>query len=397
MWKWLEKTKGIKNDLLNFKDEPLSGLSVVLLIILDLFIFTNVMIGVQGETAKVPRVSYYYPSECSRHFDKVQSSYKGFDHYRYGQNRSAHLRPHLSKYCKGLDQKIELFSTQEAFKSNLKLIQEIENTLRQNERRLKQISTQYNTRLFEQIAQMPNNKALRDAKSEYDAIIADNERLKIEKTSIVPVSSLTGYSDYVEYVKSNQEAFLEAKASYTFWQPFKAYGHMLIFILPLLLFFGFFYRRAKARQLSSEDYNPVVKIISAHISLILALPLFWYTLTLLYHVLPKTLLKQIVEFLVELGLISLLNYFAIFIVVLFFGGLIYWIQKRTLRRKQAVVQAKNYKKLISWSQCFECEYKIDYTRAYCPFCGVKLHENCQHCQNEMTKHEKFCSHCGEQN
>ena len=397
MWKWLEKTKSIKGDLLNFKDEPLSGLSIFLLIILDIFIFTNVMIGVDGETAKVPRVSYYYPSDCSKHFTEVQTSYKGFSHYRYGQSRARHLRPHLSEYCQGLDTKIEVFSLTEPFKTNLKLIQEIENKQGQNRRRLNEISNQYNTRLFERIAQMPNNKALNDAKGEYDALVLDNKRLEHELAGIAPLNSLEGFDAYVQYIKENKVAFKKEKEAYRFWQPFKAYAHMLIFVLPLLLFFGFFYQRAKRKQLMQQEYNPIVKIISAHISLILALPLVGYSFSLIYHVLPKTLLKSIIEFLVEIGLISLLNYISILLVVLFFGGLIYWIQKRTLKRKQAVVLTKNYKKLVSWSQCFKCEYKIDYTKAHCPFCGVKLHENCSSCGNEMVIHEEYCSTCGEKN
>jgi len=395
MWKWLEKTKSIKGDLLNFKDEPLSSISVVLLIILDIFIFTNVMIGVEGETAKVPRASYYYPSDCSQHFKEVRSGYKDFNHYRYGQSRSAHLRPHLSEYCQELDMKIELFTLQEAFKSNLKQIEAIENRQRQNTQRLEQISSQYNTRLFESIAKMPNNSELVNAKNEYDEIILDNKGLKEELELIPSVSTLEGYGAYVAYVNANKVGFMEAKKSYTFWQPFKAYGHMLIFVLPLLLFFGFFYRRAKAKQLAQMDYNPVVKIISAHISLILALPLVWYSLSLIYHVLPKTLLKRVIEFLVEIGLISVLNYIAILLVVLFFGGLIYWIQKRTIKQKMAVSITKNRKKLISWSQCFECEYKIDYTKPFCPFCGVSLHEECASCGEQTNVHELFCSSCGE--
>jgi len=394
MWKWLERTKSVKGDLLNFKDEPLSGLSVVLLIILDIFIFTNVMIGVEGETAKVPKVSYYYPSDCSKHFTQVQTDYKDFSRYRYGQGRAAHLRPHLSDYCKALDAKIEVFSLTEPFKKNLALIQEIENKLRQNKRRLNEIAKQYNTRLFERIAQMPNNKALKNAKGEYDALVLDNKNLEQERSKIAPLERMKGYAAYVQYVKKNKAAFKTEKEAYRFWQPFKAYRHMLIFILPLLLFFGFFYLKARSNQFFQKNYNPVIKIVTAHISLILILPLFWYTLTLIYHVLPKTLLKNLIEFLVEVGLISLLNYFAIFIVVLFFGGLIYWIQKRTLKRKQAVVLSKNYKKLVSWSQCFSCEYKIDYTKPHCPFCGVKLHEECRACGNEMIVHETFCSHCG---
>lgn len=395
MWKWLEKTKSIKSDLLNFKDEPLSSISVVLLIILDIFIFTNVIIGVESETAKVPSVSYYYPSDCSKHFEAVQTGYKGFEHYRYGQSRSVHLRPHLSEYCQVLDTKIEAFTLHSEFKSNLKHIRDIEEKQRQNTYRLEQISTQYNTRLFERIAQMQNNTELQNAKKEYDGIVADNKSLEQELKEIPSVSTLDGYAAYVTYIQENKNGFNEAKRSYAFWQPFKEYGHMLIFILPLLLLFGFFYRRAKSRQLLQKDYNPVVKIISAHISLILALPLVWFTLGLIYHVLPKTLLKSIIEFLVDIGLISVLNYIAILLVVLFFGGLIYWIQKRTLKTKLAVQVSRNLPRLISWSQCFECEYKIDYTKDFCPFCGVKLHQECPSCKAVMNRHEAFCSTCGQ--
>lgn len=394
MWKWIERTKSMKGDLLNFKDEPLSGLSVLLLIILDIFIFTNVMIGVEAETAKVPRFSNYYPSDCSRHFSEVQTDYKDFSHYRYAQSRASHLRPHLSEYCKELDEKIEVFSLTEPFKSRLKRIYEVENQQQKNTQRLKEISKQYNTRLFERIAQMPNNRALKDAKNEYEALLLDNKRLEQELTAISPVATQDGFEAYAQYVRKNGAAFEKQKEAYKFWQPFKAYAHMLIFILPLLVFFGFFYQRSKRRELMHQEYNPIVKIIAAHISLILALPLFWYSLTLIYHVLPKTLLKKIVDYLVEIGLISLLNYISILLVVLFFGGLIYWIQKRRLKHKHAVVLSKNYKKLVSWSQCFGCEYKIDYTKMYCPFCGVKLHEKCSSCENEIVVHEEYCSECG---
>ncbi len=396
MWKWLEKSRGIKNDLLNFKDEPLSSLSVVLLIILDIFIFTNVMIGVNGETAKVPKPAYYYPSECSRHFNDLQTNYKGFESSSYRNTYASHLRPHLSQQCQELEKIIKGLRSDEAYTLNLKSLYTIQSRQKQNKARLEQLTTQYNTRLFESIAQMPNNKKLHDAKGEYDALNLDNANLEKELKALPSVTALAGYKAYEAYIESNKASFIQAEKSYAFWQPFKAYGHMLIFILPLLLLFGFLYRWSKGKELRQENYNPVVKIISAHIGLILVLPLVWYTLSLLYHVLPKTILKNLVEFLVEIGLISLLNYLAIFLVVLFFGGLIYFIQKRTHRQKQTVSYSKNRQKLISWSQCFECEYKIDYAKAHCPFCGVGLHEVCSACQKETNLHERFCSHCGKE-
>ena len=143
-----------------------------------------------------------------------------------------------------------------------------------------------------------------------------------------------------------------------------------------------------------EKYNPIVKILTTHISFILIIPIIGHTLTLIYHVIPKTLLKELIEYLVDIGLVSLLNYLSIGLVVLFFGGLIYYIQKRTARLKQERIVKKDYKKIVSFSQCFECDYKIDYKKEHCPFCGVKLKESCTSCGEETIKHEPFCSSCG---
>ena len=369
MWKLLSKTKTIKHDLLRFKDESLSGLSIVLLIVLDIFIFTNVMMGVRGETAKVPKLSTHYPYACVKHFNKIQEEYSAFSHYVKGYSRIALLHPQVSPKCQDLELKIKTLTDTTEFKNNTKLIRNLKDKTEQNDRRLEQISKQYNTRLFERIAQMQNNDELINAKQEYDALVLDNNYLKKELSLVPKVSSLKGFDAYVSFVKKSKSSFFEAKKSYAFWQPFREYGHMLIFILPLLLFFMYFYRRNKNRELKGVHYNPVVKIISAHISLILSLPLIWFSLTLVYHALPKTLLKKTIAYLVEIGLLSLLNYVAIFLVVLLFGGLIYWIQTRTAKKKQERVYKKDYQKLVSWSQCFSCERKIDYIKPFCPFCG----------------------------
>ncbi|PLY07689.1 MAG: hypothetical protein C0625_05805 [Arcobacter sp.] len=389
MWKWLQKSKSVKKELFSFKDEPLTGLSIVLLIILDIFILTNIGIGIEGETNKAPKTYQYYPSTCVKHFKEVKTSYKDF--YSYNSYIKLHNR---SSLCNKLEAKINIFKTTDLFKKNLKQIKSLEEKLQKNNTRLTQIRNKYNTRLFEQIAKMPNNKLLNEIKIEYDTLIEDNKKVQKELDSITKVESLDGFNEYKKFVQSNKELFFKEKEDYRFWQPFKEYGYMLLFILPLILFFGFFYLRSKKKQLKGEKYNPIVKIITTHISFILILPVIWYSLTLIYHVIPKTLLKQIIEFLVSIGLLSILNYLSIALVVLFFGGLIYFIQKRTARLKQERIAKKDYKKLISFSVCFECEHKIDYTKDFCPYCGVKLNELCTNCNEKTTIHLPFCSTCG---
>lgn len=391
MWKLFSKTKILKKDLLSFKDEPLSGLSGFLLIVLDLFIFLNVMMGISGETAKSPKPSLYYPYSCSTHFDAPKTDYSAFgdiSHYRQYT-----FKKELSPYCRDLRLKIGAFSELPLFKERLETIRAIDDKRAKNNSRLEVISKQYNTRLFEQIASMPNNRALRSAGDEYNALHEENKRLALKKEAVPSVTTMKGYRAYRDYVLDNKAAFQEAKKSYTFWQPFKEFGYVLRFVLPLLLLFGFFYYRSKRRELRDEQYNPVVKIISTHISLILILPVIWYTLYIVYHVLPKTLLRQIIDYLISIGLLSILNYLAIAAVVLIFGALIYFIQKRTIEHKK-IASKKNIKKVISFSLCPNCSNKVDYARPYCPYCGEELLSACTLCEEMTIKRLPYCQNCG---
>lgn len=389
MWNWLQKSKSVKKELFSFKDEPLTKLSIFLLIILDLFILSNVILGIEGETNKAPKTYQYYPSHCTKHFKEIKTSYEDF--YSNNSYRKVYDRSDL---CNQLETKVAIFRTTDIFKKNKKEINTLEKKHRRNNSRLEKIRNKYNTRLFEQIANMQNNIALNEAKVEYDVLNNDNKRIQKELSAIIKVNKLKGYEEYKNFILKNKKLFIEEKDNYRFWQPFKEYGYMLLFIIPLLVVFGFFYSRTKKKQLKGEKYNPIVKIITTHISFILILPIVWYTLTLVYHIIPKTLLKELIEFLVSIGLVSLLNYLSIGLVVLFFGGLIYFIQKRTARLKQERIIKKDYSKIISFSRCFSCELTIDYTKKHCPFCGTNLHENCKICNEETTIHETYCKSCG---
>ena len=386
-----KKTKTLKTDLFSFKNEPLSGLSVFLLIVLDIFIFSNVMLGIRGETAKSPAPNVYYPYSCTEHFDAPKTAYDAFD-LKLSPRRDTYL-PEIAPDCRELQAKIARFTHTPVFEARLAAIRAVNDRRNKNNRRLEQITKQYNTRLFEQIANMPNNKALQSAKKEYDTLQGDNQKLDAQEAAIPPITTLEGYADYREFVTANKERFNAEKKAYAFWQPFNEFGRVLIFILPLLAVFGFVYYKSKRKELRGEHYNPVVKIIATHISLILSLPLVWYLFDIIYHVIPKTLLRQLIDFLIAIGLLAILNYLAIAAVVLVFGLLIYWIQKQTLAHKK-VGSGKSIKKIVSFSECPACSYRVDYNKPFCPFCGTKLLEACTECGNMTIGVLPYCRHCG---
>lgn len=61
---------------------------------------------------------------------------------------------------------------------------------------------------------MPNNKALNEAKIEYETIIEDNKKLKKQLTSITLVSKLKGYEEYKKFVNTNKQLFKENKKNH---------------------------------------------------------------------------------------------------------------------------------------------------------------------------------------
>ena len=389
MWNLFQKTRILKEDLLSFRKEPLTGFSIVLLIVLDLFIVYNMSLGIDGETAKAPAPSLYHPYGCTTHFDGPRTRYTDFE------LREQHflVKRSVSPYCSELETRIRQFRDTEAFATNLALVKALDGREGKNNRRIEAITKSYNTRLFERMASLSNDTELLRAKQEFDTLNADNAKIATERAAIAPVSSLKGYDAYRSYVQENAAAFVAEKAAYAFWQPFREFGYMLRFVLPLLLLALYLYYRGKVRELRGEPYNPVVKIIATHVALIFSLPVVYYTLTLVYHVIPKTLLKQLIEYLVAVGLLSVLNYVAIAAVVLLFGAVIYWIQRRTVQHKQSE-RGQNIKKIVAQSQCVACGYRVDYGKPFCPYCGEALQEICHACGKPKRRHLPFCESCG---
>lgn len=399
MWKLPSRFKQINQDLRFFKNEPLSPISFFLLIVLDVFIFTNVTIGISHEAKKEPESYAYYPQQCVNHFDKPQEEYALFAGSvdQYGIYRIDYSSKNAqTPYCNNLDKYIQVVKSDKLFSINKDKLTNLDKIIKKNNARIQAIRDEYNTQLFEKIAEISTDKKLLEVKQEYQLLMTENSRLEKELISVPSVKTLNGYSEYKNYVIKNRTEFYKEKEEYHFWQPFYEYGRIAIFLLPLLLLFGLVYFRSSNRSLRGEEYNPIVKIISGHISIILMLPMVWYTLIFIYHIVPKTFFRQLIEYLVELGLLNLLNYAAIGLIVVVFGFLIFWFQKSTIKNKTAQT-LQNRSKFISLSQCFECGFKVDYTHPFCPHCSAKLLHECKGCHTDIPIYTPFCSHCGSVN
>lgn len=366
-----------KKELLTFKDEPLSPLSILLLVILDIFLLIAILDGIRNEERKSPSPYTYFPQSCSNHFNIPQTQYNDFFNlFTYGET---------AQICSDLNQKISLITKDSEFIKNNTTLNRLEQLKRENQRKTQTIQNSYNTRLFEKIAKESDGVKIYQAKLEYEALLRELSDINEQISNLPAVTSYNGYPEYESFVTNNRLNFHKQYDDYKFWQPFYSFARLLSFVLPLFLIALFFYKRTS---------KEIVRIITAHIMLLLFLPTIANMLYLIYHILPKTLLANIVAFFVSIGLMAVFNYIVIGLVVLAFGASIYYIQKKVAAKK-AVKSKIDIKNIVAQSKCTMCGIKVDYAKNHCPNCGFKLHRECPHCKHQTIRGLPFCCECGE--
>ncbi len=366
-----------KKELLTFKDEPLSPLSILLLVILDIFLLIAIFDGIRNEEKKSPSVSTYFSYNCSKHFNYPRTQYNDFF--------NLYTRGETSQICHDLDQKISLIANDPEFIKNKNTLNRLERLKRENQRKTQRIQNSYNTRLFEKIAKESDGVKIYQAKLEYEALLKELDDINTQIAALPAINTYNGYPEYESFITYNKENFHQQYEDYKFWQPFYSFARLLSFVIPLFLIALFFYKWTK---------REIVHIITAHIMLLLFLPTIANVLYLIYHILPKTLLANIVAFFVSIGLMAVFNYIVIALVVLAFGVAIYFIQKKVAANK-AIKTKINIKNIIADHKCSMCYVKVDYTKNHCPNCGFKLHRECPQCKEQTIRGLPFCSACGE--
>ncbi len=90
-----------------------------------------------------------------------------------------------------------------------------------------------------------------------------------------------------------------------FWYPVQRLGMEMLFLLPLLLVF--YYWNSKSISAS----RPFQTLLSSHLLVVVMIPVFFKVVQLLYDVIPRKLLKNIIELLQSFKLIALWYYILI--------------------------------------------------------------------------------------
>ncbi len=397
--KYFKKSRSVNNKLLN-------PVSLIIIIIVDLFILFNVFAGLDDISRWHISPSEAYPciSEWKNYRDPQQMSdrdYKIIESSLNRQSRETSLDLNslgnqkdrlgkVSDICLNYDQlkdRINIPANKTIFQS----ITQKQNKIANLEQSNTSIRSQYDSTLLEKIAGQKSGQSINNVSAEKaKQTLAQNktsiaslraevavlkESLIKKPESINLINAINDESKYQFLTKEYQSA--------SFWYPSIQLVLQALFLLPLLAIALIVHRIAVQKEAG------LVALITWHLLVIFFIPLL---LKIFEFLQVGVLFQFLLDIIVKLlgGLLFLVSYLYIFIIPLVGFGLIKLFQRFTPTSKIQDVMSMRFQNQL----CLNCAKRIRPQDAHCPHCGYDQYIECQSCHQATYKHLAHCKHCG---
>ncbi len=385
-------------------NEPLNKVSLIVIILIDIFILINVFTGLDdisrwhiSPTEAYPCYSEWqnYRTKTTQDQDyeivRLSLPYNPNNQLSFQQNYQRAEAGHLGEVSKtclqyaGYKDKINDTQNQQIIK-NIEQRQAKISNLEQANRTIK---TQYDSTLLEKIAGQGREQSINQVSAEKakQTLEQNNRQISTIKQEISNIKNelLTKAesTNFIAFLKDENQ-FREVDKGYqqaSFWYPSIQLAFQSLFLLPLILIALSVHKFAQGR-----GYG-LISLISWHLLVIFFIPL-------IVKIFEFLQVGAIFQFLFNAistlfgGLLFLINYAYILLIPIIGFGIIQFFQKFVFNVK---VQAASR---VQKSRCVNCAKKIRHLDTYCPHCGYYQDMECQNCHNLTYKHLPYCKHCG---
>jgi hypothetical protein len=385
-------------------NEPLNKVSLVVIILIDIFILVNVFAGLDDISRWYINPGDAYPCysdwktyqtqiDKNRDFDVMRSSltYSANSQFSFQKTYQLAEVGHLgsvSATCLDYASYKDKINNS-ANQTTLKTINQKNTTIEQLSQKNQTIQSQYDSALLEKIAGQPRGQSINLVGAEKAKQEIDNNNLKIAALK-QDISSLKKQllekpesTNFLKFLK-DKERFEEVEKGYkqaSFWYSTLQFAFQTLFLLPLILAALLIHRLAQRR-----GYG-LAALMSWHLLVIFCIPLIFKVFEFLQ---VGVLFQSIADLVTALlgGLLFLVSYLYILIIPLLGFGIIKFFQNFVFNPK---VQAANR---VQKSRCVRCAKKIRQQDSYCPHCGYYQYMECPNCHELTYKHLSHCKHCG---
>ena len=387
-----------KTNLTSLDDQPLGKAALVIIIFLDIFILTAIFNGLGDHTRQLSAPDDYIPGICREivvnrqwnptnridNLSQIITSYSQ-SYYRYSDKKKER-HPLCAPYVELVDQ----FKKDKALTSVFEERSKSEGEVRELQRGINSLKGSYDTSLLETIAKQQEGQARVDAiKEDLQKKTGDLNGLKeriaaLEQTinDHAGVKALWGRLQNLR--EQDRQTLLSDLRSLNFWYPVKKLGMQMVFLLPLFAVF-FFWNSASIRK-----NRGLQTLVSSHLLVVSFIPVFSKIIETVYDIIPKKLLKALIDLLESLKLVAIWHYLVIALAVAAAVFLIYIFQKKLFSREKLL------ERRIAKGECQQCGKHLPDGAQACPFCGFVQFRLCSHCNSPTHVHGKYCRVCGEQ-
>lgn len=351
------------------EDEPLSPISILILILLDIFLLIIIFQGLSAQSGLLTSPDEYVPYVCQEiviekswtegnRIDKL--GYIVLQHHRSTYVQEARVKP-VHPACE------EVLAAIDAVKTDDVVVQLFEERSR--------LMILRNDIAFD-FRKMDSTTEITTSEEYLDLT---NQILEIEQ-KINANEKVAHLWSVIDTAITKQSIVIQALRNYRAIFPIYEVLFQLLFLLPLFIaFYGWYVRSARIRFQG---------FISTHLLGVVSIPVFWEMVRLILYIIPHQIIKRFIEFLESLKLIAVWYYLVIALVIAMSSFLIYVVQKHIFSRERVM------ERRIQNRNCVECGKKLPDRDKYCTMCGAGQFEVCPNCNGETYVGGKYCQECG---
>ena len=391
------------NNSRTVNNEPLNKVSLIVIILVDIFILINVFTGLNNISQWHLSPNQAYPCYSEWNNYKTQTTKnKDYEFLKsslpYGSNEQriwqryqdvevGHLGK-VSEICLNYGESKDKLNNPQ----NQKILTTINQTQDQINR-LEQANTtirnQYDSTLLEKIAGQSSGNSINQVRAEKakQELTQNSEKISTLKQEIANLQNqLLTKAESINFLSFLQDEtkFNEVKEGYkdaSFWYPSIQLVFQAIFLLPLILI------ALLVNNFSQRKGYGLIALISWHLLVIFLIPLILKVFEFLQVGAIFQFLFNIISFFFG-GLVFLISYAYILLIPLVGFGMIKFFQTVVFNPKVQAVSR------IQKSRCIRCAKKIRPQDNHCPHCGYYQYVECHNCHNLTYKELPYCHHCG---
>jgi ribosomal protein L40E len=393
-----EKLLRVRNRLGRLDDQPLSRAALVIIVFLDLFILSAIFDGLAEHTAQLTSPDERVPPLCrslvidsewnaTNRLDGLADMVSAYHEDPYEQMRSVEPGKQHS-LCAPIVTAYEAIRSDKSLAGDLEESRRLKRETQDLRAELARMKGAYDTTLLESIAgKAPAEKATGAiGKTVADKTAALDEQAGKQALLDASIEQDPRVRELFALVfgvsAAERRALVEELRGLNFWYPAQRMGMDMLFLLPLLGAFYFWNAKSIAGR------RPFQTLVSSHLLIVVLIPVFFKLIELAYDIIPRRLLRHLVEMLESAKLVAIWHYLLIAVAIAVALALVYLFQKKLFSREKLL------QRRIAKGMCQACGQQLPPDSPHCTACGAAQFKACGHCGAPTPVHGRYCRACG---